>query len=101
MTTRLTRNKNLVRVCALSTPKVRKRLIAYRDCCKNILAGNIDLQPKEKQKLFRHKASVRHLGRAGWVSLKQSRVILQRGIFFHCTHSHFEHDTQTYCGKHI
>ena len=85
MTPRLMRNKNLLRVCALPTLKVRKSLIDCADhgfiftccdCCKNILAGNIYLQPKERQKLRRHKAAVREMGNTGRVSLKWSRVVL-------------------------
>ena len=84
------RNKKILHVCSSSNPKVRKRLIACadcdfifacHDCCKNILAGNIDLQPKKGQKLLHHKASIRELGNPGRMSLKCSRAVLHNGVF--------------------
>ena len=87
----MTRNKRFISLISNIPVKDRKRLLATadrdfietcRDCCVNILEGRVNIPPKSLQKLHRHKAIVRRLGRKNRVSLKAGRELLQKGGFF-------------------
>ena len=88
---RLTRNKKYIKSIANNPVSVQKRILATvdrdfietcRDCCENILAGRVNITPKNLQKLHRHKTTVRRLGRKNRLSLKTGRQLLQKGGFF-------------------
>ena len=88
---RLTRNKKYIKSISNTPVSVQKRILATadrdfietcRDCCENILEGRVNIPPKTLQKLHRHKAIVRRLGRENRVSLKAGRELLQKGGFF-------------------
>ena len=88
---RLTRNKKYIKSISNNPVSVQKRILATadrdfietcRDCCENILAGRVNITPKNLQKLRRHKTTVRRLGCKNRVSLKTGRELLQKGGFF-------------------
>lgn len=72
-----------------ATPVIRKAVIDKADsslisciceCAQNILEGNIELQPKEKKSLTKHKKDLRQLIKKS-VPIKQKRRIIQKGGF--------------------
>lgn len=86
---RLQQTYDKVRILSLATPRARKQLIQSGDqqlincvseCCQNILEGKVPLSPETKQKLAKHKTSIRTVAKKK-TSLKKKKDIIQKGGF--------------------
>jgi hypothetical protein len=90
MSDRLRRNAPLLRILHKAGPAVRRRLLHAHctkdfincvcECTKNIIKGNVNLTPSQKESLRRRKNTLHQLVLKK-VSLKKKKKIIQSGGF--------------------
>lgn len=84
----LRKDRALLKVLIHATPKERKGLLKVCDlstirtvceCIYNVLRGNVPLSEKTKQKLRRHKTTLRRIVKRGECWNKKRKYLVQKG----------------------
>lgn len=81
----------LLQTIQTAKPKVRKQILEKADesliktileCIHNVLRGNVPLEPKQKNKLKKHKSTLRNLVKSKSSIKNKRKVIVQSGGAF-------------------
>lgn len=90
---RLRRNFNKLKLLKKAKKSQRRKLLEAADndlilclcdCANNILKGNVNLNPKQKKQLARHKGAIRSLvsrGKSKKTINKKRKLLIQQGGF--------------------
>ena len=90
MSARLKKHLPLLQWLSKAKPKSSKAVIktadkevldSVRECCLNVLKGNVPLTPQQKKRLHKHKHTLRRLASPQKLSDKSKRQLVQKGGF--------------------
>lgn len=90
MTKRIEENRHFLKLLSESKIKRRRNIIktatrgnidALSELALNTLLGNVPLKPEHKQKLKRHRFSIRHLAKKRTSLKKRKEFLVQKGGF--------------------
>ena len=93
-TSKLRKTFEKVRILSLATPRVRKQLVqrngreivdCISECCVKILKGNVQLSPKQKSCLAKHKHKIREIAKKIQSATEKENYSMRRISF----RSHF------------
>ena len=90
MSARLKKHLPLLQWLSKAKPQSSKALLktadkevldTVRECCLNVLKGNVPLTSQQKKRLHKHKHTLRRLASTKRISDKTKRKLVQKGVF--------------------